>query len=193
MQSLKELRIELGLTQDQVAERAAATGRFRKGLSRHNVLYAERGIGLGSTETIDALAVGFGLSLAQLRSYLRGELSVSQAVAASSIRPDLNEVKRLREADAKRDLRRESDERLPNLRATLDWCRGQFPEEFLANVTRRFVHRTTDLERAEWFEMIKARFYDWREHHSMQNDESADQPAEQRAPERQKKVKGARS
>lgn len=171
-QSLKALRIELGLTQDGVAERVIAAGRFRKGFCRVSVVYAERGTGLGSIETLEALAYGLGLKLEELTGYLRGQITLADAVASSVIKPVPEEVARLRGAEERRESRkRPTEQHLPNLQATLEWCKDQFPLEFLVEVARVLGRRKEDLDKARWYEHIKVRYYDWQELHQTEHSE----------------------
>ncbi len=184
---LKALRIELGLTQTEVAGRAISTGRFREGFGRHNVLFAEAGIGLGSSETMEAIAVGLGLRLEEVRAYLRGELALEETVAASTIKPNPEAIARLRAAESKRE-RRQTTDPLPNLRATLEWCEGQFPDAFLRKLQYKLLPRKgKDLERLEWYEVIRVKFLEWREHQASHG--AAEQANREREPMKRRKGK----
>src|SRR5262249_16950138 len=146
MSHLRALRIELGQTQDTMTERALATGRVRATFNRTLIARAEapKPAGLRSHEIRLALAAGLGLSIDDLDGYLEGTLTLREAVAKSSIRPDEQTVARLKAAEAKRSEKTargvgngEKAEKMPNLRAVIDFTRRvRLPEAFLRTYER---------------------------------------------------------
>lgn len=52
-------------------------------------------------------------------------------------------------------------ERLPNLSATLVWCRGSYPNEFLDGYAKAARKATHDLSRREWLDDIDAQLRSW--------------------------------
>ena len=184
MRSLKELRIQLGQTQDLVAERAHVNGNFPQNFSRDKVLYAEKGIGLSVDENVAGIAAGLGMNVETLRAYMDGAISLADAVARSSIRPDPKEGPHRRRGLEQRREHRRYEGKLVNLQATLDWCAGQYPEAFLFHVGRVLGASSKDRSRAEWYQRIQVRFLDWKERHraggrSVPQDELDEMPMEQ--------------
>lgn len=95
--AIRRLRIELGLTQQDIADLAQKKGDARDTFTREVVSKADsHGTGLGSYETRSALADGLGLSASDLNAYLAEAIDVNEAVRRSSITPDPEQVRRLR-------------------------------------------------------------------------------------------------
>ena len=57
----------------------------------------------------------------------------------------------------------EEEVKHPNLRATIDWLRGQmFPDTYLDEYEREARTRGPDRGKQEWFHDISARYYEWK-------------------------------
>jgi hypothetical protein len=189
MGNLKELRIKLGLTQEGVAVRALTTGEVRPTFNGVAVRRAEQPnpIGLRSYELRVGLALGLGLPLDDLNLFLGGKLSVDQAAARSSIKPDPEAVRKLEMADAERAQREKRAAALgegasyaathPNLASTVAWCREQFPLPFLEEYVEAVVPSGGDRPHAVWYDDIRVKYWEWSQKGSKRRADPVPAPA----------------
>jgi len=56
----------------------------------------------------------------------------------------------------------ELDPRYPNLAATIDWLRGQMPDDFLDDFAKTALKSDGDLSREDWYFAAKSAYARWR-------------------------------
>lgn len=99
---LRELRVELGQNQDEIAERALATGKVFSKFSRQSVSKALKdGTGLSSADTRKGFAFGLGLTFDDLEEYLHERIGIEDAVRRSKITPNPKRTAELRAEEAR--------------------------------------------------------------------------------------------
>jgi hypothetical protein len=176
---LRQLRIALGQTQDAVADRALGSGRVRPTFTRAIVAKAEapKPEGLRSHEVRVAIATGLGLSTEDLDSYLAGGLTLADALARSTIRPDPALVQKLSDAETRRGAKRRAlrdpantgtCEKMPGLCAALEVARrSAVPERFLQAYEPTARRGGIDRPGFEWVDDLRAQLGLWlRRHHA---------------------------
>lgn len=173
---LRQLRIELGQTQDAVIERALASGRVRSTFTRIVVAKAEapKPSGLRSHDVRVALAEGLGLPIHELDAFLAGQVTVSQAVGRSSIRPDPAVVERLRQADMRREAKASEHEAArgsDKISAVLRLAELEgLPDGFIREFERAARREQEDRAAFEWFDEMRAQARAWLRRNGLNSD-----------------------
>ena len=165
--TLRELRIELGQTQDEVTTRALASPLVRPTFSRSMIAKAEGRAPdeLRSHFVRVALAIGLGLTMEDFELYMAGARSLAETIPRSSIKPDPYAVARIRDADTRRGPRGHAEGDGPSDALALVIRVGeaaQLPAEFLREFEQEARERGEVRPAFEWVDEMRAQAGVWK-------------------------------
>ncbi len=182
---LRDLRIALGQTQEEVTVRALASPLVRPTFNRAMIAKAEARTpeGLRSHTVRFALAIGLGLTVEDFESYMAGVRSLDDTVARSSIKPNPYAVERLRRTELRRG--RSSggvtlgDGALRTLELVLKVGEAAgLPADFLRAFEKDAREQGEDRPAFEWVDDMRAQASAWKRRHEA----AAAQPQPQAEP-----------